>query len=53
MKGSIHNDPIISDDGKTLSNNSGGINGGITNGNDLLFRVAIKPTASIAKSQSH
>ncbi len=51
MKGSIHNDPIISDDGKTLSNNSGGINGGITNGNDLLFRVAIKPTASIAKSQ--
>lgn len=51
MKGSQHNDPIISPDGKTASNNSGGVNGGITNGNDLIFRVAVKPTASIAKTQ--
>lgn len=51
MKGSEHNDIIINDSGKTESNNSGGINGGITNGNELIFRVAIKPTSSISKSQ--
>jgi len=49
MRGSIFNDEIISADGKTDSNNSGGINGGITNGNEIVFRVAVRPTASIKK----
>ncbi|MDD4644720.1 MAG: chorismate synthase [Bacteroidales bacterium] len=51
MKGSEHNDRIISADGKTATNHAGGINGGITNGNDLIFRIAIKPTSSISKPQ--
>lgn len=51
MSGSEYNDEIVSTSGETRTNNSGGINGGITNGNDLLFRVAVKPTSSIAKSQ--
>ena len=51
MMGSEHNDPIISADGKTATNNAGGINGGITNGNNIVFRVAVKPTASISKPQ--
>lgn len=51
MRGSQHNDPYISTDGKTLSNNAAGINGGITNGNDLIFRVAVKPTSSISLPQ--
>ncbi|MCL2155923.1 MAG: chorismate synthase [Leptospirales bacterium] len=51
MKGSEHNDRIISIDGKTESNNAGGINGGITNANDIIFRVAVKPTPSIGLSQ--
>lgn len=52
MYGSQFNDCYIDKQGATLSNNAGGINGGITNGNDLLFRVAVKPTPSIAKPQS-
>lgn len=51
MRGSEHNDPIVSADGKTKSNHAGGINGGISNGNDLCFRVAIKPTSSIGITQ--
>lgn len=51
MKGSEYNDIFIAPNGKTLTNNSGGINGGISNGNDLIFRVAVKPTASIRKTQ--
>ena len=51
MLGSQHNDPIISPDGKTATNNAGGVNGGITNGNELVFRVAVKPTSSIGKPQ--
>jgi chorismate synthase len=53
MRGSKANDPIAIEDGKfyTKSNNNGGINGGITNGMPLTFRVAIKPTPSIAQKQ--
>jgi len=51
MRGSIHNDPFVDGSGRTSSNGSGGINGGITNGNELLVRVAVKPTSSIAKPQ--
>jgi chorismate synthase len=51
MKGSQHNDPIIAPDGRTATNHAGGITGGITNGNDLFFRVAVKPTSSIMKPQ--
>jgi len=52
MTGSQMNDEFIDKDGKTRSNNSGGINGGISNGNELHFNVAIKPTSSIALSQN-
>jgi chorismate synthase len=52
MAGSAYNDEIISVDGLTKTNNAGGINGGITNGNELTFRVAVRPTSSIAKSQN-
>lgn len=52
MRGSAHNDPIVSVDGKTAKNGSGGINGGISNGNDLAIRVAIKPPSSIRKNQT-
>ena len=51
MKGSEHNDLIINREGKTKTNNAGGINGGITNGNNLFFRVAVKPTSSISLPQ--
>lgn len=51
MKGSDHNDNIISMDGKTETNHAGGINGGISNGNPLVFRIAIKPTSSISLEQ--
>ena len=53
MKGSEANDPMAYTDGKpsVLTNHNGGILGGISNGNPLLFRVAIKPTASIGKEQ--
>ena len=46
MKGSVHNDAIADKTGRTLTNNAGGINGGITNGNEIVFRVAVKPTSS-------
>ncbi len=53
MRGSENNDPFIMDDGrvKKLSNNSGGILGGISDGNDIVFRAAFKPTPSIAQPQ--
>jgi len=46
MFGSEHNDAIENKTGKTFTNHAGGIVGGITNGNELLFRIAIKPTSS-------
>lgn len=62
MKGSEHNDPFdnVIRDGSELNmhlsvkptkNGAGGVNGGITNGNPLVFRVAFKPTSSISKAQ--
>ncbi len=51
MKGSEFNDNIIDKNGHTETNHSGGINGGISNGNNLMFRVAIRPTASIFSEQ--
>ena len=51
MHGSEHNDAIIDEKGTTKTNNAGGINGGISNGNDLYFRVAIKPASSTPKEQ--
>lgn len=52
MRGSEHNDPIIDPSGKTSKNGAGGVNGGISNGNDIVLRVAMKPASSIAKEQS-
>jgi chorismate synthase len=51
MFGSEHNDAIIDADGKTKTNHAGGVVGGITNGNELVFRIAIKPTSSTPKLQ--
>ena len=50
MKGSEHND-VFNEDGTTQSNLSGGIQGGISNGMDIYFRVAFKPVATIMKNQ--
>ena len=46
MFGSDHNDAIVNASGKTATNHAGGIVGGISNGNDLVFRVVVKPTSS-------
>src|SRR6202008_125325 len=51
MFGSEHNDAIIDKTGKTKTNHAGGIIGGITNGNEIVFRIAIKPTSSTPKEQ--
>jgi chorismate synthase len=51
MFGIQHNDAIIDESGKTKTNHAGGIVGGITNGNELVFRIAIKPTSSTPKEQ--
>lgn len=51
MRGSEHNDAITDEHGTTATNHAGGINGGITNGNELVFRVAVKPTSSTPKEQ--
>ena len=52
MFGSEHNDAIENMDGKTRSNHAGGVVGGITNGNELFFRLAVKPTSSTPKEQN-
>ena len=52
MFGSQSNDSILDETGKTSTYNAGGITGGLTNGNELVFRVAVKPTSSIAKTQN-
>jgi len=51
MFGSEHNDPIIDQTGRTVTNHAGGVVGGISNGNELVFRIAIKPTSSTPKEQ--
>ncbi len=53
MYGSQHNDEIVIEDGKTrtTTNHSGGVQGGISNGEDIYFRVAFKPVATIMKDQ--
>ncbi len=51
MFGSDHNDPILDATGKTGSNHAGGVVGGISNGNELVFRIAVKPTSSTPKEQ--
>ena len=53
MKGSEHNDPFEVREGKvrTTTNRSGGVQGGISNGENIVFRVAFKPTATIARTQ--
>ena len=54
MRGSEHNDEIVNEGGKvkTTSNYSGGIQGGISNGEDIYFRVAFKPVATIMTDQA-
>ena len=53
MKGSEHNDVIVNEGGKikTATNYSGGIQGGISNGEDIYFNVAFKPVATIMNDQ--
>ena len=51
MFGSEHNDSITDGTGHTGTNHAGGVVGGITNGNDLLFRIVVKPTSSTPKEQ--
>ena len=50
MKGSEHNDPF-GPDGRPAKNGAGGVNGGLTNGAPVVFRVAFKPTSSISRPQ--
>ncbi|MBU1142124.1 MAG: chorismate synthase [Firmicutes bacterium] len=51
MMGSAFNDEFLDETGKTKTNNSGGVSGGISNGNDIVLRVMIKPTSSIQRPQ--
>jgi chorismate synthase len=52
MKGSEHND-LFNANGSTRTNLSGGIQGGISNGMDIYFRVAFKPVATIMQNKNH
>jgi len=51
LLGSEYNDVLIDEQGKTATNHSGGINGGLTNGNQVIFRAVVRPTPSIGKTQ--
>jgi chorismate synthase len=51
MFGSQHNDAIADKTGRTVTNHAGGVVGGISNGNELVFRIAVKPTSSTPKEQ--
>lgn len=51
LRGSQNNDPITDFQGTTSTNNAGGINGGLTNGNEVVVHVAFKPTPSISRQQ--
>ena len=51
LKGSDYNDEIVDVSGRTKTNHAGGVVGGITNGNELVFRIAVRPAASIVKPQ--
>jgi chorismate synthase len=51
MFGTEHNDAIENADGKTITNHAGGIVGGLTNGNELVFRIAVKPASSTPREQ--
>jgi chorismate synthase len=53
LKGSEHNDAFVKegDRVRTLTNRSGGVQGGISNGEDIVFRIAFKPVATIAQKQ--
>ena len=51
MFGVEHNDAILDMEGRTQTNHAGGIVGGISNGNELVYRIAIKPTSSTPKQQ--
>jgi len=50
-RGSEFNDALIDAAGRTRTNHAGGINGGLTNGNDLVFRTAVRPTPTIGREQ--
>jgi chorismate synthase len=52
MFGIEHNDAIENPEGKTRTNHAGGVVGGISNGNQLVFRLAVKPTSSTPKEQN-
>jgi chorismate synthase len=52
MFGSEHNDAIENMEGQTRTNHAGGVVGGISNGNELVFRLAVKPTSSTPKEQN-
>lgn len=52
MFGSEHNDAIEDISGKTRTNHAGGVVGGISNGNELVFRLAVKPTSSTSRIQN-
>src|SRR6202171_310326 len=51
MFGSEHNDSIADKTGRTITNHAGGVVGGISNGNEVVFRIAVKPTSSTPKEQ--
>jgi len=51
MHGSEYNDSLLDISGKTMTNNCGGVTGGLTNGNQIIFRAALRPPSSISKKQ--